>query len=43
MAIGAINAIRETLKLEIPREIAIIGFDGIEMASWPCFKRRPSC
>jgi DNA-binding LacI/PurR family transcriptional regulator len=37
MAIGAINAARETLKLEIPREIAIIGFDDIEMAAWPCF------
>lgn len=33
MALGAIKAIREK-KIEIPREISIVGFDDIDMASY---------
>ena len=35
MALGAIDAIRYTLKLRIPQDINIVGFDDIRMAAWP--------
>ena len=37
MALGIMNAAMEKLGIRIPEEIAIIGFDDIEMARWPCF------
>ena len=36
MAIGALEAAR-AMKLEIPKDIAVIGFDDIPMSSWPVF------
>ena len=35
MAMGAMDAIRYRLNLSIPGDIAIIGFDDIQNASWP--------
>ena len=37
MAIGALNAARDGSGLQVPGDLAIIGFDDIDMASWPCF------
>jgi len=34
MALGAIDAARTVYKLEIPKDISIVGFDNIPMASW---------
>lgn len=37
MALGVMNVARETLGLDVPGDLAIIGFDDIELARWPCF------
>ncbi|MCV6589980.1 MAG: LacI family DNA-binding transcriptional regulator [Marinobacterium sp.] len=34
MALGAIDAIRNQLKLNIPEQVSVIGFDDIKEASW---------
>ncbi|HEX2901922.1 MAG TPA: LacI family DNA-binding transcriptional regulator [Jatrophihabitans sp.] len=36
VAVGALNQARR-LGLSVPGDIAIVGFDDIEMAGWPCF------
>jgi hypothetical protein len=36
MAIGARDAARRMLKLQVPRDPAIVGQDGIAMARWGC-------
>jgi DNA-binding LacI/PurR family transcriptional regulator len=35
MALGAINVARHEFKLEVGRELSIVGFDNIALASWP--------
>ncbi len=37
MALGAMDAIRHTLKLKVPEDIAITGYDDIPQASWPSY------
>jgi DNA-binding LacI/PurR family transcriptional regulator len=37
MAIGAIDAARLTYKLDVPGELSVVGFDGVEPASWASY------
>jgi DNA-binding LacI/PurR family transcriptional regulator len=37
LAIGALDAARWRLGIDVPGELAIIGFDDISMASWPAY------
>lgn len=37
MAMGAIEYIRHTLKLNVPNDVSVTGYDNIEMAAWPSF------
>jgi LacI family transcriptional regulator len=36
VAVGALNQARRS-GLSVPRDVAIVGFDDIAMAAWPCF------
>lgn len=36
LAFGALNQAR-TMNLQVPRDVAIVGFDDLDMASWPGF------
>lgn len=38
MAIGAIDAARTEFRLSIPEDVSIVGFDGVEPASWPSYQ-----
>jgi DNA-binding LacI/PurR family transcriptional regulator len=38
MAIGAMDAARHELHLEVPRELSIVGFDGVGPAAWPSYR-----
>ena len=38
IAIGVINAINENTDLKIPEDIAVTGFDNIEVANWPGYQ-----
>ena len=37
MAMGAMDAIREELKLSIPGDVSVMGFDDIDNAQWPIY------
>ncbi len=37
MAIAAIEVARHEFDIEVGSELGIVGFDGIEQASWPSF------
>lgn len=38
VALGVMDAAREVYGLEIPKDIAVIGYDDIEMASWKSYQ-----
>lgn len=38
MAIGCMDAAREDLKLSVPRQLSIVGFDGVSPASWRSYE-----
>ncbi|WP_446325547.1 LacI family DNA-binding transcriptional regulator [Blastomonas sp. CACIA14H2] len=38
MAIGAIDTARDEFGLDIPADISIVGFDGVEPAAWPSYR-----
>ena len=37
LAVGALNASTE-LGIKVPDDVAIVGFDDLDIASWPCFQ-----
>ena len=37
MALGVLGA-ADTLGIDVPGDLGVIGFDDIEMAAWPCFQ-----
>ena len=38
MAIGAIDAAREVYGLDVPRDVSVVGFDGVEPAAWASYR-----
>ena len=38
MAIGAIDAAREVYGLDVPRQLSIVGFDGVAAAAWASYR-----
>lgn len=37
MAIAVMECLRHEFKLHIPKDVSIIGYDDVEIASWPSF------
>jgi DNA-binding LacI/PurR family transcriptional regulator len=35
LAVGALDAARRKLGIDVPEDLSIVGFDDISMASWP--------
>jgi DNA-binding LacI/PurR family transcriptional regulator len=38
MAIGCIDEARHELKLQVPRELSVVGFDGVEPSTWASYR-----
>jgi DNA-binding LacI/PurR family transcriptional regulator len=38
LGIGALDAIRSILRRAVPKDIGVIGFDDIQMASWDAYQ-----
>lgn len=38
MALGGMDALRNKVGLQVPEDISVVGFDDIEMASWPTYE-----
>lgn len=38
VALGVMDAAREVYNLEIPKDLAVVGYDDIEMASWKAYQ-----
>lgn len=38
MAIGAIDAAREVYGLDVPRDVSVVGFDGVGPAAWASYR-----
>lgn len=38
MAVGAIDAAREVYGLDVPRQLSVVGFDGVSPASWASYR-----
>lgn len=38
MAIGAIDAAREDFGLDVPRDVSVVGFDGVGPAAWASYR-----
>ncbi len=37
MALGALDAARHELKLDVPGDVSVVGFDDISSAAWPSY------
>ncbi len=38
MAVGAIDAAREVYGLDVPRDLSVVGFDGVSPAAWASYR-----
>jgi DNA-binding LacI/PurR family transcriptional regulator len=38
LALGGLDALRHELRLQVPEDVSVVGFDDIEMASWPSYR-----
>ncbi len=38
MAVGAIDAAREVYGLNVPRDLSVVGFDGVDPAAWASYR-----
>jgi DNA-binding LacI/PurR family transcriptional regulator len=38
LALGGLDALRHELRLQVPGDVSVVGFDDIEMASWPSYR-----
>jgi DNA-binding LacI/PurR family transcriptional regulator len=37
MALGAMDAVRTDCGLAVPRDVSVVGFDGVAPAAWPAY------